>query len=116
MLIVHLAMGTKRILTVSIVSNAITKLFFIVTHILSPIAPKIWLVSRIVWCIKMRKTWEFSTLAYPTVGLSHCLDQDKQLEIAHVVRYCSTNTILPSQTLRLRIFWSVEFARFYGRR
>ena len=26
-------------------------------------------------------------LAYPTVGLSHCLVQDKQLEIAHAVRY-----------------------------
>ena len=28
-------------------------------------------------------------LAYPTSGLSHCLDQDKQLEIAHAVRYCN---------------------------
>ena len=26
-------------------------------------------------------------LAYPTVGLSHCLVQDKQLELAHAVRY-----------------------------
>ena len=28
-------------------------------------------------------------LAYPTCWLSHSLDQDKQLEIAHVVRYCN---------------------------
>ena len=26
-------------------------------------------------------------LAYPTSGLSHCLGQDKQLELAHVVIY-----------------------------
>ena len=26
-------------------------------------------------------------LAYPTVGLSHCLAKDKQLELAHAVIY-----------------------------
>ena len=26
-------------------------------------------------------------LAYPTCGLSHCLAQDKQLELAHAVQY-----------------------------
>ena len=27
--------------------------------------------------------------AYPTAGLSHCLVQDKQLELAHAVKYCN---------------------------
>ena len=35
--------------------------------------------------IKTRKTWESLLLAYPTHGLSHCLDQDKQLELAHAI-------------------------------
>jgi hypothetical protein len=51
-------------------------------------------------------------LAYPDVGLSHCLAKDKQLEIAHVARYCrdardvleqcKQGTIHPKWTFRLR--------------
>ena len=31
--------------------------------------------------------WVLYLFAYPAVGLSLCLDQDKQLEIAHVEIY-----------------------------
>jgi hypothetical protein len=34
-----------------------------------------------------RKTWVLYLFAYPAAGLSLCLDQDKQLEIAHVEIY-----------------------------
>ncbi len=33
------------------------------------------------------KTWVSLSFAYPTHGLSHRLDKDKQLELAHAVRY-----------------------------
>ena len=35
-----------------------------------------------------RKTWVLYLFAYPAAGLSLCLDQDKQLEIAHAEIYC----------------------------
>ena len=60
-------------------------------------------------------------LAYPTHGLSHCLDQDKQLEIAHVVKYCREARDDNNDESRVQytqcgrfgcvLFWS-EFARF----
>ena len=62
-------------------------------------------------------------LAYPTVGLSHCLVQDKQLELAHAVIYytrvCTikmrAGIIHPTQTLRC-VISGLEFARFSSRR
>ena len=38
-------------------------------------------------CIKRERRGNLNFLAYPTVGLSHCLVQDKQLELAHATAY-----------------------------
>ena len=60
--------------------------------------------------------------AYPTWGLSHCLDQDKQLEIAHAETYW--NYLLHQQTgyntpivdVSVALLLVFEFARFSRRR
>ena len=38
-------------------------------------------------CIKRERRENLNFLAYPAAGLSHCLDQDKQLELAHAKVY-----------------------------
>ena len=42
----------------------------------------------------MRKTWVLYFIAYPAVGLSHRLVQDKQLELAHAVIYYTIANII----------------------
>ena len=42
---------------------------------------------RMARCIKRERRGNLNFLAYPTVGLSHCLVQDKQLELAHAEAY-----------------------------
>ena len=39
-------------------------------------------------------------LAYPTRGLSHCLAQDKQLELAHAVSYYQYLILMFGETSR----------------
>ena len=72
----------------------------------------------------MRKTWVLYFLTYPVCGLSHRLDKDKQLELAHVVIYYTiaytikmkAGIIHPTQTLRCVSSCHFEFARFSHRR
>ena len=66
-------------------------------------------------------------LAYPTHGLSHCLDQDKQLESAHAKTYCKkpprmhialerTVYNTPDVDVSVALSSGLEFARFVRRR
>ena len=64
----------------------------------------------------MKKTWVPLLSAYPAAGLSHRLDQDKQHELAHAVRYddpsrCgndhSRGVSYTNADAPLRIFWSL---------
>jgi len=52
--------------------------------------------------METKKTWEKLSIAYPAVGLSHCLVQDKQLEMTHVVIYCSRFPYLQKIEKRLQ--------------
>ena len=45
------------------------------------------IATQIQRVILYGKTWVLY-FAYPAAGLSHCLDQDKQLELAHAMIYC----------------------------
>ena len=63
-----------------------------------PFISQIKQINRLAF-IKRERRGSSLLLAYPTVGLSHRLGQDKQLELAHAVIY-SIGTIHPTQTLR----------------